>query len=196
MRKYFFLIAAAVLLLDRLAKWAVASNIPLHDSVTVIPGFFHLTHVENTGAAFGLFAESTAQWKIGALVSFSVIALIIVSALLWKNSHSLSTTTIGLSLILGGATGNLWDRMMTGHVVDFLDFYVGSYHWPAFNVADSAIVIGAILLVSEIVFAKSGNEAVKRAGRKKLSAVSYQPSAGRRDSTLAVSIGQRQSFRP
>jgi signal peptidase II len=161
MRKYFFFIAAAVLLLDRLAKWSVASNIPLHDSVSVIPGCFHLTHVENTGAAFGLFAESTAQWKIGALVSFSIIALMVVSALLWKHSHSLSTTTIGLSLILGGATGNLWDRMMTGHVVDFLDFYVGSYHWPAFNVADSAIVIGAILLVSEIVFAKSGNEAVK-----------------------------------
>jgi signal peptidase II len=142
MRKYFFFIAAAVLLLDRLAKWSVASNIPLHNSVTVIPGCFRLTHVENTGAAFGLFAESTAQWKIGALVSFSVIALIVVSMLLWKHSHSLSTTTIGLSLILGGATGNLWDRMLTGHVVDFLDFYVGSYHWPAFNVADSAIVIG------------------------------------------------------
>jgi signal peptidase II len=164
MRKYFFLIAAAVLLLDRLAKWAVASNIPLHDSVTVIPGCFHLTHVENTGAAFGLFAESTAQWKVGALVSFSVIALMVVSALLWKHSHALSTTTIGLSLILGGATGNLWDRMMTGHVVDFLDFYVGSYHWPAFNVADSAIVIGAVLLVSEIVFAKSANETVKSSG--------------------------------
>ena len=85
----------------------------------------------------------------------------VVSALLWKNSHSLSTTTIGLSLILGGATGNLWDRMMSGRVVDFLDFYVGSYHWPAFNVADSAIVIGATLLVSEIVFAKSTSETVK-----------------------------------
>jgi len=160
-RKYFFLIALIVLLLDRLAKWAVASNIALHDSVTVIPGLFHLTHVENTGAAFGLFAESAAQWKVGALVSFSVIALVIVAALLWKNSHALSTTTIGLSLILGGATGNLWDRMMTGHVVDFLDFYIGNYHWPAFNVADSAIVVGAILLVSEIVFAKSGDEVVK-----------------------------------
>jgi signal peptidase II len=161
MRKYFYLIAVMVLLLDRLAKWAVASNIALHDSVTIIPGFFHLTHVENTGAAFGLFAESTAQWKVGALVSFSIIALVVVSILLWKLSHAMSTTTIGLSLILGGATGNLWDRMMSGHVVDFLDFHIGSYHWPAFNVADSAIVIGAILLVSEIVFAKSENEAVK-----------------------------------
>src|SRR5271157_477914 len=161
MRKYFFLIAGVVLLLDRVAKWAVARDIALHDSVTVIPGFFHLTHVQNTGAAFGLFAESSAQWKVGALVSFSVVALVIVSGLLWKNGHALSTTTIGLSLILGGATGNLWDRMMTGRVVDFLDFYVGSYHWPAFNVADSAIVVGAILLVSEIVFAKSGDEVVK-----------------------------------
>lgn len=161
MRKYFFVIAIVVLVLDRLAKWAIASNIALHDSVVVIPGFFRLTHVQNTGAAFGLFADSAAQWKVGALVSFSILALIVVSALLWKHSHSLSTTTIGLSLILGGAMGNLWDRMMYGRVVDFLDFYVGSYHWPAFNVADSAIVIGAILLISEIFFAKSANETVK-----------------------------------
>ncbi len=161
MRKYFILIAVIVLLLDRIAKWAVASNIALHDSVLVIPGFFRLTHVQNTGAAFGLFAESSAQWKVGALVIFSVVALLIVCALLWKNGHSLSTTSIGLSLILGGALGNLWDRLFTGHVVDFLDFYIGNYHWPAFNVADSAIVIGAILLVSEIVFAKSASETVK-----------------------------------
>jgi signal peptidase II len=161
LRKYFFIIAVTVLLLDRLAKWAVASNIALHDSVVVIPGFLRLTHVQNTGAAFGLFAESSAQWKVGALVSFSILALVVVSALLWKNSHSLSTTTIGLSLILGGAMGNLWDRMVSGHVVDFLDFYVGSYHWPAFNVADSAIVVGAILLVAEIVFTKPAGETVK-----------------------------------
>ncbi len=161
MRKYFFVIAIIVLLLDRLAKWAVASNIRLHDSVVVIPGFFQLTHVQNSGAAFGLFADSSAQWRVGALVSFSVVALIVVTALLWKNSHSLSTMTIGLSLILGGAMGNLWDRMVSGRVVDFLDFYVGNYHWPAFNVADTAIVIGAILLISEIFFAKSAGETVK-----------------------------------
>lgn len=163
MRKYFIVIAIVVLLLDRLAKWAIASNIALHDSVVVIPGFFRLTHVQNTGAAFGLFADYSAQWKLGALVSFSILALIVVSALLWKHSHALSTTTIGLSLILGGAMGNLWDRMIYGRVVDFLDFYIGSYHWPAFNIADSAIVIGAILLISEIFFAKPAgeNETVK-----------------------------------
>ena len=158
MRKYFFVIAIVVLLLDRLAKWAVASNIVLGAHDDLIPGFFRLTHVENPGAAFGLFADSSAQWKVGALVSFSILALIVVSALLWKHSHSLSTMTIGLSLILGGAVGNLWDRMIYGRVVDFLDFYVGSYHWPAFNVADSAIVIGAVLLISEIFFAKPAGE--------------------------------------
>jgi signal peptidase II len=161
MRKYFFLIAAAVLVVDRLAKTAIAGSIPLHDSVAVIPGFFHLTHVENTGAAFGLFAESNAQWKIGALIMFSVIALVIVSAILWRHSHALTTTTIGLSLILGGATGNLWDRLLSGHVVDFLDFHIGTYYWPAFNVADSAIVVGAILLVAEILFTKPAEEPVK-----------------------------------
>ena len=161
MRKYFFLIAISVLLLDRITKWAVAGNIALHDSVAVIPGFFRLTHVQNAGAAFGLFSESSAQWKAGALVSFSVLALIVVLALLWRNGHSFSTTTIGLSLILGGAMGNLWDRVFTGHVVDFLDFFVGSYHWPAFNIADSAIVVGALLLVTELVFAKSPSQTVK-----------------------------------
>ena len=161
MRKYFLLIAASVILLDRLTKWAVARYIPLNDSITVIPGLFHISHVENRGAAFGLFADSAFPWKIAALVGFSLVALIIVSVLLWKNGHALTTTTIGLSLILGGAAGNLWDRVVFGRVVDFLHFYIGSYSWPDFNVADSAIVVGAVLLVSEILFAKPSREFVK-----------------------------------
>jgi len=160
-RKYFFLIAAAVIGLDRLTKWAVARYIPLNGSISIVPGLFHISHVENRGAAFGLFADSTFPWKIAALVGFSLIALVIVTVLLWKNGHTLSTTTIGLSLILGGAAGNLWDRVVAGRVVDFLHFYVGSYTWPDFNVADSAIVVGAILLVSEILFAKPDREVVK-----------------------------------
>jgi signal peptidase II len=136
----------------------VDKNIALHESVAVVPGFFHLTHVENRGAAFGLFAESPSEWKIAVLVLFSLIALVVVSALLWKNSHAMTTTGVGLALILGGALGNLWDRLLSGQVVDFLDFYVGSYHWPAFNLADSAIVVGALLLVSEILFSKSPSE--------------------------------------
>jgi signal peptidase II len=155
MRKLQFLIAFLVVALDRATKWIVAKNIPLHDGIQVIPGFFRITHIENTGAAFGLFADSPGQWKIFMLVLFSVVALVVVSALLWRNSHSLTTTGIGLALILGGAIGNLWDRLVNGRVVDFLLFYIQQYQWPAFNVADTAIVVGAGLLVIEILFANT-----------------------------------------
>ena len=158
MRKYHFLIALLVVLLDQATKWAVHNSIHLNYSIDVLPGFFRLTHVQNTGAAFGLFADSSSEWKVSILVVFSTLALVVVSALLWKNSHSITSTGVGLSLILGGAVGNLWDRLLTGHVIDFFDFYVGSYHWPAFNIADSAIVVGALLLVAEILFAKSPAE--------------------------------------
>jgi len=155
MRKFHFLIALLVVLLDRATKWTVAKDISLHDGIQVIPGFFRITHVENRGAAFGLFADSPAQWKIAMLVLFSIVALVVVTALLWRNSHAMTTTGIGLALILGGAVGNLWDRLLNGRVVDFLLFYIGRYQWPAFNVADSAIVCGAGLLAFEILFAKT-----------------------------------------
>jgi signal peptidase II len=155
MRKYHFLIAVAIVALDRLTKWTIAHRLSLHESVTVLPGFFRIIHIENRGAAFGLFADSPSEWKVALLILFSLIALLIVSALLWKTSHRLSTTGVGLALILGGAIGNLWDRLVSGRVVDFLLLYVGQYQWPAFNLADSAIVVGAGLLVFEILFTKS-----------------------------------------
>ncbi len=158
MRKYFFLIAIAVIALDRVTKIAIARRLSFHSSIPVIPGFFRIIHAENPGAAFGIFADSPAEWKIGLLIAFSVVALLVVSVLLWKNSQTMTSTGIGLSLILGGAIGNLWDRVINHRVVDFLLFYVGRYQWPAFNVADSAIVVGACLLVFEIVFAKSPSE--------------------------------------
>ncbi len=155
MRKYHLLIALLVVVLDRVTKWVIAKNIPLHDSKKVLSGFFYITHVENRGAAFSLFADSPGEWKIAMLVTFSIVALLVVSALLWRSSHTLTTTGVGLALILGGALGNLWDRLLSGRVVDFLVFYLGAYQWPAFNVADSAIVIGAGLLVIEILFVKT-----------------------------------------
>jgi signal peptidase II len=158
MRRFQFVIAFFIVLLDRAAKWTVAKDIPLHESIKLIPHVFYLTHVENRGAAFGLFADSPSQWKITLLVLFSIVALVIVSALLWRSTHTMTSTGIGLSLILGGAIGNLWDRLLNGKVVDFLLVYLGSYPWPAFNVADSAIVIGAGLLVVEILFAKTPAE--------------------------------------
>jgi signal peptidase II len=154
-RVFYLMIALAVVLLDRWSKRAVAHRIGLYSHIQVIPGFFRITHTENTGAAFSLFADSTAPWKTGLLIAFSGIALIVVSILLWKNHHAHMVTGVGLSLIMGGALGNLWDRATSGRVVDFLLFYVKRYQWPVFNLADSAIVVGAGLLVLEILFAKS-----------------------------------------
>jgi signal peptidase II len=154
-RAFYLLIALVVVLLDRWTKHIVAKRISLYSHIQVIPGFFSLTHTENTGAAFSLFADSNAHWKTAMLIVFSMIALIVVSVLLWKNHHAHVATGIGLSLIMGGALGNLWDRLARGRVVDFLLFYVKRYQWPVFNLADSAIVVGAGLLVLEILFHKS-----------------------------------------
>lgn len=151
-RTVYFLIALIVVLLDRWTKHIVARRIALYAHIQVIPGFFRITHTENTGAAFSLFADSHAPWKTGMLIAFSVVALVIVSILLWKNNHAHILTAVALSLIMGGAIGNLWDRVTTGRVVDFLLVYVKRYQWPVFNLADSAIVVGAGLLVLEIVF--------------------------------------------
>ncbi len=154
-RALHLLIALAVVLLDRWTKRLVAQKIALYSHIQIIPGIFRLTHTENTGAAFSLFADSPSPWKTAMLIAFSVIALVVVSVLLWRDNHAHPATGIGLSLIMGGALGNLWDRVASGRVIDFLLFYVKRYQWPVFNLADSAIVIGAGLLVLEILFHKS-----------------------------------------
>jgi signal peptidase II len=154
----YLLIALGVVFLDRWSKRLVARRISMYSHIQIIPGFFRLTHTENTGAAFSLFADSTNPWKTGLLIAFSVIALLVVLVMLWKNNHAHVVTGIALSLIMGGALGNLWDRATSGRVVDFLLFYVKRYQWPVFNLADSAIVVGAGLLVVEILFARSGAE--------------------------------------
>src|SRR5260370_3745630 len=146
MRSLYFLIAVGVLLLDRFSKRLVAKDISLHDSITVIKRVFYITHVEIRGAAFGLFSDSPSQWKIVLLVLFSVVALVIVSALLWRSSHAMTATAVGLSLILGGALGNLWDRVLSGRGVDFLLVDIGAYQWPAFYLAYSGVLGGGGLL--------------------------------------------------
>jgi signal peptidase II len=150
-----FVLALFIVLLDRWTKRLVAARIAMYTHIQVIPGFFRITHTENPGAAFSLFADSPSHWKTVMLISFSVIAMIVVSILLWNQSRPFTMTGIALSLILGGAFGNLWDRVAAGRVVDFLDVYYKTYHWPVFNLADSAIVVGASLLVLEIVFGHS-----------------------------------------
>jgi signal peptidase II len=154
------LIALITFALDRWTKHLVAKKIALYAHIQIIPGFFRLTHTENTGAAFSLFADSPSHWKTAMLIAFSAVALVVVSTLLWKQARPLTINGIALSLIWGGAAGNLWDRVVSGRVVDFLLVYYRTYQWPVFNVADSAIVIGASLLVLEILFAspKPGSE--------------------------------------
>jgi signal peptidase II len=151
-RAFHLLLALFVVLLDRWTKHLAAIRIPIYTHIQIIPGFFRLTHTENTGAAFSLFADSTSHWRTALLISFSVLAMVVVLALLWKQAKAFTITGIALSLILGGAFGNLWDRVARGRVVDFLLFYVKEYQWPVFNLADSAIVVGACLLVMEIIF--------------------------------------------
>ena len=153
-----FLLALLVVLLDRWSKRLVATHIAMYTHIQIVPGFFRITHTENTGAAFSLFADSPSHWKTALLIGFSLIAMVIVSVLLWRQARALTLTGIALSLILGGAVGNLWDRVASGRVVDFLLFYVKSYQWPVFNLADSAIVVGASLLVIEILFHKTPDE--------------------------------------
>jgi len=149
-----YFIALLVVLIDRWTKHLAATRIAMYAHIQVIPGFFRLTHTENTGAAFSLFADSPAHWKTAALIGFSLVAMVVVAILLWKQSQAPTSTGVALSLILGGATGNLWDRVARGRVVDFLLVYVKQYQWPVFNLADSAIVIGACLLVLEILFVR------------------------------------------
>ena len=142
------MLAAALFLLDQGSKWLVAGSLRLGEVRTVIPGFFNLTHLHNRGAAFGLFADSDSPVVRGALIAFSLAALALVFYLLWRGVSS-RWTGWGLGLILGGALGNLLDRVRAGSVMDFLKVHLAD--WPAFNLADSAVVLGALLLMIEVL---------------------------------------------
>jgi signal peptidase II len=160
-RFLYLAIAVGIFLLDRWTKRLVAQKIALFDSISVIPGFFSITHVRNKGAAFSLFADSPAAWRVAMLVIFSLIALVIVLWLLVRTSNRLSLQGAALALILGGAVGNLWDRVLHGWVTDFLLVYYKHWEWPAFNVADSAICVGAVLLIGEMIFKKEHEATVE-----------------------------------
>jgi signal peptidase II len=149
-RPYLFLITALVILADRLSKIWIIHHIRPGYWLPVIPGVFRLSHVLNTGAAFSLMeAWPPNAVRIG-LIAFSGFAAVIVFILLWRTGRALTLTSVALALILGGALGNLYDRIRFHHVVDFLAVKIYHYNWPDFNVADSCIVIGACLLLLEI----------------------------------------------
>lgn len=140
-------LAIVVVTLDRWTKDAVIEALPVHSSRNIIPGFFDLVHTRNTGIAFSLFADAGPFVAEVLLPVVSVLAIVFVVAYFWRHSDDASSIRWALALILAGALGNLYDRMQFGYVTDFLLFYVGGWSWPAFNVADSAITVGAGLLL-------------------------------------------------
>jgi len=150
-RAAYFLVSLAVLLLDQWTKGIITRAFDVHQSRTVVGGLFDLTYVRNSGAAFGLFASVDCSIKAMLLNSVAVLVFIVVSAYALRSSHKSVRLQVGFSLILGGAIGNLLDRVRFGYVVDFLDFSVSGHHWPAFNVADSAICIGVALLFLDML---------------------------------------------
>jgi len=142
-----FALAAAIVVVDQITKGAVLGYFANRFPREEITGFFNLVLVFNKGAAFSMFADAPG-WQTPLLVTFALVAAVIVSVLIFRNLQK-RLLCLGLALILGGAIGNLIDRVRYGHVVDFLDFHAMGAHWPAFNVADSGITVGAVLLILE-----------------------------------------------
>jgi signal peptidase II len=148
------LIAGMTVLVDLAAKQIVLRTIPLHENLEVIPGFFSLTHVRNTGAAFGLFAGQATAVRTLLFLAMSIAALGVVLFMYARIADGMRWASTALCLIFGGAVGNLVDRLRFGEVVDFFDVYIGSAHWPAFNVADSAISVGVGILFFHVLTKK------------------------------------------
>ena len=146
------LIALLVIVADRLSKLWIHAHVPLGGAKVVIPGVFRLTHVLNTGAAFSLFEGVRSPETVRyVLIAVAIIEIAVVLGFLAKTGRRLSLSTVAFALILGGALGNLYDRLRLHHVIDFLEVHIVHYHWPDFNVADSCIVIGACLLMIEVL---------------------------------------------
>jgi signal peptidase II len=151
-RLFPFGLAALVVLLDRVSKWLVKTNISVWDTPrTVVPGLFNIVHTENPGIAFGLLAEHASELRGTLLIGFSVAVLLVITRILLRpRSPQTQTMRVGLGLVLGGAFGNLYDRIVNGTVTDFVEVHAGQYFFPDFNVADSAITIGACLLLLDM----------------------------------------------
>jgi signal peptidase II len=158
-KKYiiFFATFALMVLLDFVTKAYISSTMLLHESFPVIEGFFNITYVRNPGAAFSILADAPAAFRSIFFIAVTSVAILCILYYVIKDTSEDLLMTFGLSLIMSGAVGNLIDRVRLGEVVDFIDVYIGSYHWPAFNVADSAITVGAFLLILEIFRANKKN---------------------------------------
>lgn len=152
-RRWPWLVVAAVAALDRATKHLIETRVAEWEAIPVIDGFFRIVHTRNTGVAFSLFAEQGAGGGAVVLTAITAALTLLVAVLLWqacRTAHEHWTLPAALALIVAGAAGNLYDRVAWGSVTDFLDFHIGAHHWPAFNVADSAITCGAALLLINV----------------------------------------------
>jgi signal peptidase II len=152
--KPFVIVAGLVILLDQLTKSLVLARMPLYHSVEVIQGFFNLTHIRNPGGAFGFMAAGSQTIRNLLFVGVSTVAMGLIVYFYRSTPKTHPALASALAMIFGGALGNLIDRLRFGEVVDFLDVYVGAYHWPAFNVADSAITVGITIFIAHVVLKK------------------------------------------
>lgn len=144
----------AIVVVDQLTKAIVDRTLPLHHSIPIIGGFFNLTYIRNTGAAFGIFSGSHEVFRLPFLIGVSILAIGFILIMLRRLRDRETGLTLALAFILGGAIGNLIDRILYGEVIDFLDVYWSRYHWPAFNVADSFITIGVAITLFYLIRAK------------------------------------------
>jgi len=152
--KLFLPLTAGVLILDQVSKSAVSAALKMHEIRPIIHGLLNLTRVHNTGAAFGLLAGQPSILRTLFFLAVSLLAMGVVIWMLFRLPTDQKVEHVALSLIFGGALGNVIDRVRLGEVIDFIDVYYRSYHWPAFNVADSAITVGVILLMYRVLFIK------------------------------------------
>lgn len=153
-KKKYFLVVALIVITDQVSKLIVQAKLHLYEPVSVFKGFFQLIYVTNKGAIWGLFSDGRSALPSLIITGLSVIALIMVILYFLKIDNPQKWELSALSLILGGALGNVIDRIFRGYVVDFLDFYIRSWHWPTFNVADSCITVGVIWLGISFFFVK------------------------------------------
>jgi signal peptidase II len=151
---FFVGLAGGILVLDQVTKALVSAALRLHESRPIIPGFLSLTLVHNTGAAFGILAGERSPLRTGFFLIVSVVAMGFVLWLLWRLRPEQKVEAVALSLIFGGAVGNVIDRIRFGRVIDFIDVFYMSHHWPAFNVADAAISVGVFLLFWCLILCK------------------------------------------